>query len=212
MVSSNEEDTAVEMWDEPRHQLIFSMDNIRLLLVNVPAGDTSLLHKHEYATTYIILEDAMMTGRMADGEWSAPRQRHMRAAGRVVNRADYSAKPFAHQVRNVSSNTFTVFGLVNTHPGQYQPGPGNNVDNGLLVDNDWFKEHRFDLSAGEVTETLQFSFPTVVVQVSNGRSDVLNQHSSKTLAGAWSVHKAGEIFQLRNTSDKLVKLVLMEMK
>ena len=44
--SASEYADAVEMWDEPRHQLVFSMGNIRLLKVNIPSGDTSLLHKH----------------------------------------------------------------------------------------------------------------------------------------------------------------------
>jgi hypothetical protein len=212
MASASENVEAVDMWDEPRHQLLFSKGHVRLLLVNIPAGDTSLLHKHEYATSYVLLRDALMTSRMAGGEWSAPQQSLMRDVGKIADRTDYSARPFAHQVRNVSSNTFKVFAVVNTHPGKFQGVVNGNTNNEVLLDNDWFREHRLNLSSGELSETLKFAYPAVVIQVSEGSSDVVNQHSSKTIVGAWSFHEAGKVFQLRNSSDKDVKLLLLEVK
>jgi len=155
IVTASADVDAVDMWDEPRHQLLFSRDHVRLLLVNIPAGDTSLLHKHEYATSYVLLEDASMTSRDAEGEWSAPPQRRLRKAGEIADRADYYVKPFSHQVRNVGTSTFTTLAVVNTHAGQFRPVEKGGDGHDLLLENDWFREHRLELSAGEVRGDLK---------------------------------------------------------
>jgi len=202
----------VDMWDEPRHQLVFSRDHIRLLMVNIPTADTSLLHKHEFATSYVVLEDTLTTDRRVGAEWRTVEHRKMRKMGTVIDRSDYFVKPFSHQVRNIGANTLRVFALVNTRKGTYRNGESESAEDGQLLENDWFRERRLELDPGEVSDELVFNHPLVAIQVSDGISDVLNQHSRKTMPGSWSFHDAGQAFRLHNSGDRRVKLLLIEMK
>ena len=203
---------AIDMWEEPRHQLVFSMGNIRLVMVNIPPGDTSLLHKHDYATSYVVIEDALMTSRDSDASWSSRRARSMRPVGTLVDRHDYFLEPFAHQVRNVSTNTFRVLGLVNMAPGSKQDKSSGANGSADLLENDWFKEHRLELEAEQLSEQFSFVNPIVAIQVSNGPGLVRNQHSPKTVAGAWSYHRAAEVFQFRNPGKEKLEMLLLELK
>ena len=211
-VSATEFADALDMWEEPRHQLVFSMGNIRLLKVNIPPGDTSLLHKHEYATSYVVIEDALMTSRSSDSLWTSRRKRNMRPAGTLVDRHDYYFEPFAHQVRNVSENTFRVFALVNMAPAQEQDKLSGTIGSTGQMENAWFKEHRLELEAEQVSEQFSFANPVVAIQISAGSSLVRNQHSPKTVAGAWSYHRAAEVFQFRNPGKGKIALLLLELK
>lgn len=177
-------------------------------------ADTShtLLHKHEYATSYVLLDDTSMTSRDADGEWSAPPQRRMRKTGEIADRTDYYIKLFAHQVRNVSTTTFTTLAVVNTYAGQYRPAAKGGDGHHLLLENDWFTEHRLELSVGEVSEDIKFASPVLAIQVSKVSTEVFKQHSPKNMAGGWSFHEAEQAFQLCNSSNVDVRLVLLEVK
>ncbi len=180
------------------------------MLVNIPVNDTSQLHKHEFATAYVLLEDALMTSREKGEDWKQGQAREMREVGKLVDRADYLVKPFAHQVRNIGSNTFRLIALVNTRPERV--AGSLSVESVGKLDNAWFKEHRLELSARETSTVLEYAFTMVVIQISKGNSEIVDQHTNKTLAGAWSIHKAGQKFQLKNNSEHKIKFVLIEVK
>jgi len=53
----------LEMWEEPRHQLVFSKDNIKVMDVVIPAGDTCLFHVHRHPTIYVLLNGTKYAGQ-----------------------------------------------------------------------------------------------------------------------------------------------------
>jgi hypothetical protein len=187
--------------------------------VNLPPGDTTLFHKHRYATAYVLISDALVaTQREGDEEWKHPGQRPLRPAGTLMDRSDYAINPFAHRVRNLDKRTLKLVALVNvasqgTEAGESEPdGP---------LDNAWFGEHRLSLSAAAQSHPLVFGNPVVVVQVSAGRSDAVPVdprlersaiQNVKTVPGAWSWHEKGSAFRLRNLGDTGADLVIIEVK
>ena len=49
-----------EMWEEPSHQLVFVEGPARILDVRIVPGVTSEFHKHRFATTYVVIQDALV--------------------------------------------------------------------------------------------------------------------------------------------------------
>jgi len=216
------QDSAVDMWEEPRHQLLLDMDYLRLVSVNIPAGDTSLFHQHRYATVYVLIADALVaTQRERDEGWKQPGERPLRATGTLMDRSDYVSDPFAHRVRNQDDHALKLVALVNvaTNPNA-NAKDAKKAAPGELVDNTWFREHRLSVGAGAQSEALAFRNPAVVVQVSAGRSDAVPADSTverpsiqnlKTLPGAWSWHE-GSPFRLRNLGTTRADFVIVEVK
>jgi len=213
------QDTAVEMWEEPRHQLMLEMDHLRLVSVNIPAGDTSLFHQHRFATVYVLIADALVaTQRKGDEGWKQPGERPLRAAGTLMDRSDYVNDPFAHRVRNQDDHALKLLALVNMSPALNSVG--KEAEPRTLLDNTWFREHRLSVGAGAQSEALAFRNPAVVVQVSAGRSDAIPAVSTverpsiqnlKTVPGAWSWHE-GSPFRLRNLGTTRADFVIVEVK
>jgi len=211
-------ETAVDMWQEPRHQLVFQTENVRLAAVNIPPGDTSLWHKHEYATAYIVIQDAELGNRVDSTPVVKPSPRTMRKPGTVSDRADYVNKPFAHLVKNYDDRAFKLLGVVNMNSGHsdlVSPGKGE-----APLDNDWFREHHLLLPAGETSKKLNYQNDAVVVQADHGKSNLLlavdtNENipsGHKSQPGAWSWHLAGQDFKLKNKSQGQLHFVIIELK
>ena len=65
----------VPVEQEPRHTTRFLDADMRVLEVNIPAGDTSLEHMHRHDIATVCLECAVTLTRPAGGEWSGARTR-----------------------------------------------------------------------------------------------------------------------------------------
>ena len=208
---------AVEMWEEPRHQLVLELDNLKLVLVNIPPGDTSLFHMHRYATAYVIVSDALVEAQnRGETNWKSPDARAVRSPGTLIDRSDYPAGPFAHRVRNLDNRPLRLLALVNLAAHEKRAG---ELETGGLLDNAWFREHRLTLGPGAESEVLVFENPAVVVQISAGRSDAPSASSGspsiqniKTMPGAWSWHGQGSAFRLRNLGPGDADFVVVEVK
>ena len=48
----------LEMWEEPMHKLVFTKDNIKVMDVVIPGGDTCQYHIHRHPTIYALLNGA----------------------------------------------------------------------------------------------------------------------------------------------------------
>ncbi len=102
-----------EMWEEPSHQLVFVDGPARILDVRIVPGVTSEFHKHRFATTYVVIQDALVANQFWEDEWSASGPRDYREPGVTVDNSGYVDKPYYHRVRNEDKRTFHVVAVIN---------------------------------------------------------------------------------------------------
>jgi len=203
-----EGDRRIDMWEEPRHQLVFARDQLKVMDVRVPPGDTSQFHQHRFATIYIVINDALMWGQ-GDGEvWKSSRS-ILREKYSISDRSTaYFENHTYHRVCNPDTATLHLIALLNTK------GPTDDVYAKTEgVDNRWFRETRLHLAGHEKSRVLEFPYPTVLVQCGLGESAVLQakvEHSAKTEEGAFSWHAADVPFSVVNKSGGLQEFVLVE--
>lgn len=204
-----------EMWEEPSHQQVFVNGPVRVLDVRIVPDVTSDYHKHRFATTYVIIQDALVANQFWEKEWSASGPREYRGPGATMDRSDYVGNPTYHRVRNEDQRAFHVVAVIN------QRSPVNNADalgnagNDAAIDNGWFREHRIELAPGANSDTLRFANDVVMVQPVAGSSHVIENgiaHAFKGSPGAFSWHPAGSEFRIANRSDDELAFVLLEAK
>lgn len=206
------DETRLEMWEEPSHQLVFEQGNTRILDIRIVPGVTSEYHVHRYATVYIVIQDAQLQGQEHGEEMSARPDRAYRSPGSVMDRADYVTKNSYHRVMNNDDKTFHLVSIVNS------AAPAGGVESDSAddyVNNKWFAEHRISLQAGASSEGLQFDYDTVLIQAHKGLAHVVENgvtHSVRSMPGAWSLHAAGSSFQVVNDSNNRREFILIEVK
>ena len=84
-----------------------------------------------------------------------------------------------------------------------------------VIDNHWFRENRYILDGKAQSAALHFSYPTLVIQCSEGESVIQESavtHSTKTKAGAFSWHEGGSTFRIENISNHRQLFVAIEIK
>jgi hypothetical protein len=210
-----EQGERLEMWEEPSHQLVFVDGPARVLDVRIVPGVTSEFHKHRFATTYVIIQDALVAQQYWDGDWSASGPRDYRDPGVTMDRSDYVQGPSYHRVRNEDQSSFHVVAVVNERSIENAGDTPGRATNARAIDNAWFREHRVGIAPGANSDTLKFSNDVVLVQPVAGSSHVIENdiaHSFKGSPAAFSWHPAGSGFQIANRSDENLEFVLIEVK
>jgi hypothetical protein len=203
------------MWEEPSHQLVFVDGPVRVLDVRIVPGVTSEFHKHRFATTYVIIQDALVAQQYWDGEWSASGPRDYRDPGATMDRSNYVEDPSYHRVRNEDQRAFHVVAVINERSVDQAAATSNRVANDKAIDNGWFREHRVELAPGSNSDTLKFANDVVLVQPMAGSSHVIENgvaHSFKGSPAAFSWHPAESEFRIANRSDTEMEFVLIEIK
>ena len=209
--AASDKPPVVPVYEEPRHRLVFEKGHIRIFNTSIPPGDTSLFHFHENPTLYVMLNGARMRNQNLGEEWTEPNPDIAIKNGAFVFR-DYHANPQTHRVDNIGRQSFQVIGVINS-------GEGKNAVSALSskpeVENQWFNGYRYTLAAGESTATHKHDNPVLIVQVSDGHSNVIERGvpgAEKTVVGTWSIHEGGIGHSLNNLGSDDVELVEIEMK
>lgn len=213
--AGSEETTRLEMWEEPSHQLVFVDGPVRVLDVRIVPGVTSDFHKHRFATTYVIIQDALVANQFWAGDWSASGPREYRRPGTTVDQSGYVANPYYHRVRNDDQRAFHVVAVINERPIKNTTGTSNRTTNEHAIENGWFRVHHVMLAPGSISDLAKFANDVVLVQPVAGLSHVIENgmaHSFKGSPAAFSWHPAGTEFSIANRSDKDLEFVLVEVK
>ena len=110
----------VSVTREPRHHVVFETPEYRILNVDIPGGDTSLDHSHEYDIVTVAMTDRALTRIQAPGlPWGPTRPR--RPIG-DVSITDYTGKPERHLIQNVGDIPYLLFAVENLRKGNWGAG------------------------------------------------------------------------------------------
>jgi len=203
----------LEMWEEPRHQLVFSKDHIKVMDVVIPAGDTCLFHVHRHPTIYVLLNGAKYAGQNWGKEWEQGRIMDLAWAGLVQDMTEpytTSTPNVYHRVAIPDDETYHLIAMINTGKGV------QNVETSSRpVNSSWFRENRFEVAANQKSDLIKLEHPAVLVQYTDGLTNILENgvaHSFKTEKGGYSYHEANKAFQIANQSSEEQKFVAIELK
>ena len=101
----------VSITEEPRHRIVYQNDRLRIYDVNVPPGEMSLEHRHDYDIATISMTDSAETRTQSPGQaWTSIRPR--RPLGDVAL-TEYTGKPGTHRVENVGKTPYHLFAVEN---------------------------------------------------------------------------------------------------
>jgi hypothetical protein len=207
----------LEMWEEPRHQLVFSKDNFSFMDVLIPGRDTCLFHIHRHPTFYVMLNGASYAAQNWGQEWEHFKQMDYVWAGMALDMSEpytTSTPNVRHRITVPEDETYHLVAMINTGNGVPTANPSSG---GLMstVNNKWFRENRFEVDAGQKSKSIQMEYHGVLVQYTEGATSILEngiEHSFKTEKGAYSYHAADQPFQISNQSDQEQKFVFIEAK
>ena len=155
---------SVPVEQEPRHTVRFADAAMRVLEVNIPAGDTTLDHMHRHDIATVCVECAPTLTRAPGEEWSAVRTRAVGSS----NVTAYTARPASHTVRNVGKESYHLIAVENLRPGTWKGAalPGTKPSQETAS----FRVYQIDSAAtGPHTHTA----PAVVVTVATRRWSVV---------------------------------------
>ncbi len=204
-----------EMWEEPSHQLVFVDGPARVLDVRIVPGVTSDFHKHRFATTSVVIQDALVANQFWEDEWSASAPRDYREPGATVDNSGYVDKPYYHRVRNEDKRTFHVVAVINERLATELPAAIHGAGDDGAIDNAWFREHRIRVARGANRDTLKFANDVALIQPDAGPSHIIENnvaHSFKGSPAAFSWHQAGSEFEIANRSEEALEFILVEVR
>jgi quercetin dioxygenase-like cupin family protein len=199
-VGPAEAQRVVMVYEEPRHRLVFEDGDLKLLDVQILPGDTTLNHTHDSPILYTFISNGL-----------GPLD------GRVQTITSYATEKYTHSVTNAGPNLFRILALA--HYGPPVEGGGNRPPEGvngeLRIENEWFRSYRLELAPGESTPVHRHSNLAVVIQVTEGHTEVskaVGHGADLTRMGDWTVREAGSPYTIRNAGPTPVSIVVNEAK
>jgi hypothetical protein len=159
----------VPLEKEPHHKVLLDTLLLRILEINVPPGDTTLDHRHEYDIATVALGNASTRARPAGQDWGAPRVRPVGSADLV----EYTGKPAVHQVENPDKTPYRLIAVENYRTGTWPARTAITAPATTLAkEGRSFAVYDVKLTAAEATTEHAHDVPTVVILVSG---EITNQ-------------------------------------
>jgi quercetin dioxygenase-like cupin family protein len=184
---------------EPRHRVVFTDETLRVLDVRVPAGDTTLEHRHDNDMATVNIENGRTRTRNSGADWGAPR---VRMPGEVTIN-EYSGRPGAHVLQNIDEIPYRLVGVENVRPGSWSQGapvdaPGTRV----LSESRAFRVYQVRMD-GAVDETRHVHDVPVMLTLIGGSVTVAGDNPQLgqplTTPGQWAVVPAGQPHAVRRS-------------
>jgi quercetin dioxygenase-like cupin family protein len=230
------EDPVVPVHREPHHRQVFQSGSTRILDLQIPPGDMSWFHRHDWPVLYVTLgvsrtrnqnlgEDwgavgAARGGNSSNPNSAAPSSRPPTpppgplAIARVSSTTSYAERPVTHRIQNIGDGLFRAIVVINETGGddgmsEQAAGFGGRPE----LTNRWFRAYRFALAPGESTPSHRHETPVVIVQSSDGRGVGVGPMTFEfNERGQWAFFDARVAHEIRNTGDERVELVEVEVR
>jgi hypothetical protein len=201
--------TAVPVYEEPRHRLVFQNRYARVLDVVIPPGDTTGFHTHAARIAGVVIQDALnWTQRLG----SPPDSVQPGSPPGDVLENWTAALPYTHRVGN--ADTVAIHYMVAewlASPGIKAPPLAESATRHLVREGDVARFYRVLLAPGDSTEVHTHASPGLTVQVTAGA--IMDEGAGPAAtggsgAGAWWWRNAGYRHVLRNRGS--VAVMIME--
>jgi quercetin dioxygenase-like cupin family protein len=221
---------------EPHHRQIFQHGKIRILDLQLPPGDVSWFHTHEWPVYYLTTSDSPTVSQNLGEEWGAGRRGRgpapaagappaappatpppggVRGRPRLMSDLSYAERPNTHRIRNDGTGLFRAMVVVNETMGgdetvtEQQAGFTDKP----ISSNKWFRAYRIALAPGEKTASHQHTAAVVVLQDTVGKGLGAGGMTFEfNEPGQWAFFDAGDRHEIRNTGDGRLELIEVEVR
>jgi hypothetical protein len=202
---------SVPMHEEPRHRLVLTHRQLRVMDVRIRPGDTTLFHVHDVPALYVAVLAAPVDIQLLKGRWGGthPAADPGRKPGDVNVDTSYVRQPITHRVTNVGQRMFNLIAITNSTVSPHDAGP-SEMPGALEIQNRWFIQSRVRLIPDAAPQWYPAQGPTIVVLPLPDTATVLLESGEKHVlrtAGAWALVPTGTRYKLMTASSASLVVV-----
>lgn len=221
-LGAQQADKVVVVHEEPHHRQVFQHGAVRVLDMQLPPGEMSAFHRHDWPVLLLGISaaGAQTRSQVLGQEWSTPAAPTAISPGtaprmvRPTSTTAYAEKPVTHRLENLGTGVARNIVVVNESQGddsltEQQAGFTAKPE----VTNRWFRAYRIALSPGERTAAHQHSAPVVLVQVTDGKGAGVGAMTWEfNTPGQWAFFEAGDPHAFANLGDGRLELIEVEVR
>jgi hypothetical protein len=199
----------VEVEIEPHHRVVFENESVRILEVNIPAGTTTLYHRHRFDNVAVVLRNADASSQSlgeSDADVGA------RRAGAVYF-SEASGEGYVHRVKVGGSNAYHLIDVELTQSSSAEP-LAENAATKASFDNGRIRVFTVKLEPGGSSPSLTLRSGVLVVLPGATVEQIGPDGNSERIISdvrPWRWRKPGT-WTLRNVSSEPAVAVEIEIK
>jgi quercetin dioxygenase-like cupin family protein len=195
---------------EPRHPVVFESDLLRVLNVNIEAGDSTLDHVHAYDIAVVCVSGCEIRTRILGRDWG---DWGSRSAGQVTVNAN-AGDPSAHR-HQAGRSHYHVISVENLRQsGWSQDAPATGLAPKLVNETRAFQIYDVRLGAGNVEADHVHTHPVVAILVSGDAVVDGKRQPSKGggRSSEWAVIPAGTPHRAANRGTTEAHVIEIEVR
>lgn len=179
-------DEYVEVRDEPRHRRRFEDSLVRVYDVSIPAGDTTLYHRHTEDTFYVAVNEATVRDRT----WGEEGERTGTAAAGSLLCRPHKTRPLIHEVHNLGPGDMRLIGAeIKGRPPVTSDQPLVAPGHTLSLERDQLRAYELELAPGQSTGEIEYRFASLTVFLTSATLAVRRADGSEVTA----IHAPGDV-------------------
>ena len=225
---------------EPHHRQVFQYGPLRIIDLQIPPGDMSWFHTHEWPVFYLTVADSQTRTQILGEEWGArgrgtgPAAARgggqtpppaggppVRAGGpprfrpRLMSDVSYAERAVTHRIHNNGTGLYRAIGVINETGGGDEAITEEAAGFAGKAEsaNRWFRVHRVALAPGEKTPEHQHKAPVVVLQDSAGKGTASGPMSFElNEPGQWAFFDTGARHEIANNGSERLEVIEVEIR
>ncbi|MDP4150013.1 MAG: hypothetical protein Q8943_11405 [Bacteroidota bacterium] len=192
---------------EPRHHNVFENPWVRVLDVRIPPGDTSLMHKHETPSVFIVL------GNTKTGSQVLVEPARVQFSQESIWYESFASSPRIHRVWNSDTSIFHTIDLElpNKNPVEIEP-PLHRKDMSVLFDEKFVRGYRLKVEQRAGLYIPKRKAPIVVIGLDQAGGMVTVNDKIFVQKGDWLFVPAGAALKFSNKSGERQSFAVFELK
>lgn len=208
------ENTAIPAKEEPRHRPKLENEYVRILDVEIPAGDQTLFHTHDLNYAYLMVNAALLRNEVM----GKPGTAEIKIPAGLVGYYRATEGAYTHRFTNIGAEPFRAIGIEllrsASSSGVAAPLP-ESTGYVTVLDNERVPAYRVVLEPGQSTPAVTLSGPSIRVAETAGR---VRQQSAGSEVEAELVPARFEFrgqaarHALKNVGDARVEIFEFELK
>jgi quercetin dioxygenase-like cupin family protein len=224
------ESPVVPVHEEPHHRQVFQYGTTRILDLQVPPGDISWFHSHDWPVLYMTLGTSRIRTQNLGADWSGGGARAANAqtgaapppappppAGRTpraTSTTSYVERPVTHRIENIGNGLFSAMVVVNETAGDDTKSVADaGFDAEPELTNAWFRSYRVTLGPKETTASHEHTTPVVIFQAIGGKAMAKGPMDFEfNRPGQWAFYDSGVEHAIENLGDASIELLEIEVR
>jgi mannose-6-phosphate isomerase-like protein (cupin superfamily) len=200
---------------------VFQYGTTRILDLQIPPGETSWFHTHEWPVLYMTLGRSAVRTQDLGADWSGGGARAAAGARpapppapRATSATNYVDKPVTHRLENIGTGLFRAMVVVNETRGD----DATSVEAAGFAGtpelaNGWFRSYRITLAPGERTPPHKHHEPVVIFQATDGKGAAAGPMKFDfNEPGEWAFYDADVEHSVQNLGTAPLDLLEIEVR